>query len=101
MNEAVQTREEILALLRRFLECRRDEYRLTSIGVFGSVARGEAVGGSDVDIVFDASEPNLFRTAEMKQDLEELLGRPVDVLRLRGLTNPRLKARVERDAVYV
>ena len=101
MNEAVQTREEILALLKTFLERRRDEYRLTSIGVFGSVARGEARGDSDVDIVFETNEPNLFRTAMMKQDLEELLGRSVDVLRLRGLTNPRLKARVERDAVYV
>ena len=101
MNEAVQTREEILALLKTFLERRREEYSLTSIGVFGSVARGEAGSGSDVDIVFETSEPNLFRTATMKQDLEELLGRSVDVLQLRGLTNPRLKARVERDAVYV
>ena len=101
MNEAIQTREEILALLKTFLESRQAEYRLTSIGVFGSFARGEARGDSDVDVVFETNEPNLFRTAMMKQGLEELLGRSVEVLQLRGLTNPRLKARIERDAVYV
>jgi len=37
----------------------------------------------------------------MKQDLEALLGRPVDVLQLRGLTNSRLRARIEAEAVYV
>ena len=41
-----------------------------------------------MDIVFDTDAPNLFMTAMMKQDLEELLGCPVDVLQLRGLTNP-------------
>jgi uncharacterized protein len=40
-------------------------------------------------------------TAMMKQDLEELLGCPVDVLQIRGLTNSRLKERIEKEAVYV
>jgi predicted nucleotidyltransferase len=42
---------------------------------------------SDVDILFDTDAPNLFMTAMMKQDLEKLLGRPVDLLQVRGLTN--------------
>jgi uncharacterized protein len=54
-----------------------------------------------VDIVSDTDAPNLFLTAMMKQDLEHLLRRPVDVLQLRGLTNPRLKARIEKEAAYV
>jgi predicted nucleotidyltransferase len=40
-------------------------------------------------------------TAMMKQDLEELLGRQVDMLQLRGLVNPRLKARIEKEVVYI
>ena len=101
MSETTQAREEVLALLKTFMERQQAEYRLVSIGVFGSFARGEARSDSDVDIVFETNEPNLFRTARMKQDLEELLGRSVDVLQLRGLTNPRLKARIEKDAIYV
>lgn len=101
MKEMAQTREEVLALLKTFMERQQAEYRLVSIGIFGSFARDEARDNSDVDVVFDTSEPNLFRTARMKQDLEELLGRPVDVLQLHGLTNARLKARIEKEAVYV
>jgi predicted nucleotidyltransferase len=93
------------AQLRRLLAAFKSrygaEYGLLALGYFGSYARGSATPESDVDIVFDTSRPNLFMTAMMKQDLESLLGRPVDVLQLRGLTNARLKARVEAEAVYV
>jgi predicted nucleotidyltransferase len=95
------TCESLLAKLRKFKERQGEEYGLRSIGIFGSFARGEAREDSDVDIVFETSAPNLFRTSRMRQDLEEFLGRPVDVLQLRGLTNPRLKARVEKEARYV
>jgi predicted nucleotidyltransferase len=54
-----------------------------------------------VDIRFDTDAPNLFMTAMMKQDLEELRGCPVDVARVRGLTSQRLKERIEGEAVYV
>lgn len=101
MKETAQTREEVLAVLKLFKERQQAEYGLISIGIFGSFARDEARDDSDVDVVFDTNKPNLFRTASMKQDLEELLGRSVDVLQLRGLTNPRLKARIEKEAVYV
>ena len=101
MSETAQSREKVLALLKTFMERQKSEYSLISLGIFGSFARGEAQSDSDVDIVFDTDAPNLFMTAMMKQDLEELLGRPVDVLQLRGLTNTRLKARIEKEAVYV
>ena len=101
MSETAQSRDKVLALLKTFMERQKSEYGLISLGVFGSFSRGEAQSDSDVDIVFDTDAPNLFMTAMMKQDLEELLGCPVDVLQLRGLTNPRLKARIEKEAVYV
>jgi len=101
MTETAQSRDSVLALLRTFMERHKSKYGLIALGVFGSFARGEAQRDSDVDIVFDTDAPNLFRTAMMKQDLEDLLGRPVDVVQVRGLTNSRLKARIEREAVYV
>ena len=101
MSEMVLSQDKVLALLKTFMERQKSEYSLISLGVFGSFARGDVQSDSDVDIVFDTDAPNLFMTAMMKQDLEELLGRPVDVLQLRGLTNTRLKARIEKEAVYV
>ena len=101
MNTAVMTTEDVFARLRTFKESRQAEYGLSSLGVFGSFARGEAQGESDVDVVFETSEPNLFRTSRMKQELEELLARRVDVVRLRERMNPRLKRRILQEARYV
>jgi hypothetical protein len=101
MSSAAVTTEEVLARLRAFKERREAEYALSSLGVFGSFARGQARAESDVDIVFETSEPNLFRTSRMKQELEELLARRVDVVRLRQQMNPRLRKRILREVRYV
>ena len=95
------TRESILAKLRDFKERHGEEYGLRAIGVFGSFARDEAREDSDIDIVFDTSMPNLLRTSRMRQDLEEFLGRHVDVVRFREDMNPRLRERIRREAHYV
>lgn len=94
-------KKRLETLLRSFKEQHAAEYHLQTLGYFGSYARGDASEDSDIDIVFDTDTPNLFKAVAMKQDLEELLGRRVDVVQLRGLTNARLKARVEKEAVYV
>ena len=101
MSQAILPRAQLQALLKAFKEQHAEKYHLRALGYFGSYARNEADEDSDIDIVFETDAPNLFRTVVMKQELEELLGHRVDVLQLRGLTNPRLKARVEREAVYV
>jgi len=91
---------EILAVLRQFKRDHAEQYGITEIGIFGSFARGENREDSDVDVVFETTTPNLFKTACMKQDLEELLKRPVDVVRLRSAMNPRMKERIMREALY-
>jgi len=101
MSSKTLRKSQLQALLKAFKEQHAEEYHLRALGFFGSYARDEASEDSDIDIVFDTDAPNLFKTVLMQQDLEELLGRHVDVLQLRGLTNPRLKARVEKEAVYV
>lgn len=92
---------QLQALLKAFKEQRAGEYRLRALGYFGSYARNEATEDSDVDIVFETDAPNLFRASAMRSELEEWLGRPVGVVQLTGLNNPRFKARVEREAIYV
>jgi predicted nucleotidyltransferase len=97
----VLRQERLQALLKAFKEQRADRYHLRALGYFGSYARNEATEDSDVDIVFDTDSPNLFRTSAMRQELEDLLGCPVDVVRLRESMNPRLKDRIMREALYV
>jgi len=101
MGETAESREQVIALLKSFMERQGSSYRLISLGIFGSLARDEARKDSDVDIFFETDEPNLFRTSSMRAELEDLLGRRVDVVRLRERMNPRLKQRILRDAIHV
>ncbi len=100
-NTETLSTERLRALLRAFKKRYADEYHLTSLGYFGSYARNTARPDSDIDVVFQTEHPDLFVTAMLKQDLEAWLDHPVDVIRLRDTMNPRLKARIEREAIYV
>jgi predicted nucleotidyltransferase len=94
-------RDEILRVLAQFRDRRAQEFGITRIGIFGSLARGEATDASDVDVVVELERPDLLLLVGIKQELEELLQRPVDVVRYRERMNPFLKKRILRDAVYV
>ena len=57
-----------------------------NVRVFGSVARGEAGENSDIDLLVELEEGrSLLDQAGLVLDLEELLGRKVDVVTEQGL----------------
>lgn len=69
--------------------------------VFGSVARGDAVSGSDIDVLVKlgpAAHVSLFELAAIERRLAEILGRKVDVVSKRGL-RPGLDDSILADAV--
>jgi uncharacterized protein len=84
-------RTEILALA--------SKYGAQNCRVFGSVARGDAGPESDVDFLVDL-EPNrsLLDLGGLLMDLQDLLGRRVDVVTERGLRD-RIRDRVLREAI--
>ena len=69
------------------------------VRVFGSTVRGEIGPASDVDLLVDM-EPgrSLIDLMVLEQDLEELLGTPVDVVTEAALS-PRIRDRVLAEAV--
>lgn len=95
------TREDVLQALSEFQQERQEEFGITRIGVFGSVARGQITDESDVDVVVELDEPDLLALAGIKQELEDLLHRSVDIVRYRETMNVFLKGRIEQEAVYV
>jgi len=86
----------ILASHRKELEA----LGVRSLALFGSVVRGEAKSDSDVDILVEFSKPvGLFAFLEVKERLERLLGRRVDLV-TRSALHPRLRDSILKEAVY-
>ena len=76
-------------------------FGVASLAVFGSVARGEAGEASDVDILVTFEGTADFdRFMNLKFHLEDLLGRPVDLVTPNAL-RPELRPRIEREAIHV
>jgi predicted nucleotidyltransferase len=73
----------------------------SNVRVFGSVARGDSLSGSDVDFLVDL-EPgrNLFDLGGLLEDLRELLQMPVDLVEARCL-HPVIRERVLAEALPV
>jgi len=72
-----------------------------NVRVFGSVARGDADERSDVDFLVDLERGrSLLDLAGLLVDLEDLLGRRVDVVTVPGL-KARIPDRVLAEAVPV
>jgi len=88
------------------LSSKRDEilriaasHGVTTIRVFGSVARGDATPDSDVDFLIETGAgTSSWFPAGLVSDLEKILGRRVDVVTVRGL-RPELRDQVLDEAV--
>ncbi len=71
----------------------------SNIRVFGSFARGEAREDSDLDLLVDMeSDRSLLDTIGFIQDLQEALGRKVDVVTERAL-HRLLRGRILEEAI--
>lgn len=95
------TYTEILDTLQRFQIDNAQRYQIARLGIFGSAARNHMTDASDIDIVVELIEPDLFMLIGIKQELEEILHRPVDIVRYRSEMNQDLKHRIDTEAVYV
>lgn len=95
------TRLEILEILKKYKNENSKKYGINSIGLFGSFSKDEGKESSDVDIIIEISEPDIYKLVHIKDDLENLLQKTVDIVRNREKMNPYLKKHIVRDAIYV
>lgn len=94
------TTNDYITILRKYLSAKADAYGITKIGIFGSVARNEQTEDSDVDVCVEMKRPDLFTMVHIKEELQELFGKPVDIVRLRNNMNPMLLKQIKRDGIY-
>lgn len=94
-------RDTVVRVLKAEAPTLRKRFGARSVSLFGSAARDEMRADSDIDILveFDGP-PSLDAYFGMKDHLESVLGRSVDLVTPDGL-KPRARLHVERDLVHV
>ena len=70
---ATPNRQDVLNLLQERKGLWRQRYGITRLGLFGSLARGEARPDSDVDLCVSLDPPNPFCLVHFKQEVEQAL----------------------------
>ena len=96
MNRAM-----ILSLLNQHRNEFLKRFGARHLALFGSAARDDLRVDSDIDVLVEFDGPSTFDGYfELKTYLEQLLGRPVDLVTEKGL-RPRARRHVEKDLIRV
>ena len=89
--------ESILKIHKDILAAR---FHVKDIGVFGSYARSEETRASDVDILVEFSEPVGWEFFDLKDYLEEILGKPVDIVTKNALKR-QLRGKILEEVIMI
>lgn len=92
---------DVLNVLRKFKAENSEKYGIEKIGLFGSYSRGEQSPDSDVDVCVLLNTPSYMTRAAIKDELETMLGREVDVISLSAKMDPGFKSNILNDMIYV
>ncbi|HLC52161.1 MAG TPA: nucleotidyltransferase family protein [Candidatus Nanoarchaeia archaeon] len=93
MYEINKLKPKIIKILKK--------YGVKKAGIFGSYARGEQKKKSDVDILAQIPKSvNLYDFIGIKQELEEMLGKKVDLITYNGI-RPELRQKILSDEVKI
>ena len=95
----MKKRQEIKETLKKVKPILQEKFKVKEIGIFGSYGRGEESEESDVDILVEFYEPIGWEFFDVKEFLEEILGRKVDLVTVRAL-KPQLRDRILKEVVY-
>jgi predicted nucleotidyltransferase len=95
------TRDSTIDALTRAKPELAARFGVVRLALFGSMARNQALAGSDVDVIVGFDGPATSkRYFGVQFYLEDLLGRPVDLVSEKAL-RPELKPHIERELVDV
>jgi predicted nucleotidyltransferase len=90
-SDLLKYRDQILTIAKR--------HGASDVRIFGSVARGDCVATSDLDLIVRFEpERSLFDQGELLLDLQDLLHIKVDVIDELGM-KPRFREQAMKDAV--
>lgn len=95
------TRDDILKFLQEHKPEMSERFGVTSLGVAGSVARGEATENSDIDIIVELQSRNTFRSFfGLLHYLQDSLPHKIDLATAASL-KPVVREQIMKDIRYV
>lgn len=68
----MRTTAEIIAALREYKTHSTEKYGIVTLGIFGSVARGEQHEGSDLDVFIKLKKTSYYTLMNIKEELTYL-----------------------------
>ena len=93
--------EEIKKVINDYKKILTEQYRVKSIGVFGSYATDVPTSESDIDILVEFSDPpDIFEFIRLENFLTEILGVKVDLVTKKAL-KPILKEKILAQTIYL
>jgi len=93
-------KDYIISFLRENKPFLRDHFGVKSIALFGSQAKGNQKGGSDIDLLVELTEPRFQYLMGCILYLEEKLGGKVDVIRKGPHLRKQFLDSIEKDLIY-
>ena len=96
----METRSEFIEKISSYSDVLRTQFGVSSLRLFGSVARNEQTPNSDVDVCV-VMKPDMFLHVRLKRFLEDILNCDVDVVREHKNMNETLKREIERDGIEI
>lgn len=91
--------QEIQSTLKQHKPALAQRYHIKTLGVFGSYARGDHTGTSDIDLLVEFDQPIGLEFVSLQQELETILGKKVDLVTPTAL-KPRLRHRILQQVIY-
>lgn len=99
-NAQMDALSNVVQILKELKPELTDRYHVTSIGLFGSIVRDDFTSESDVDIIVDLSQPVGIEFVDLADLIEELIGKPVDLVSKKGI-KPRYFEEISSEILYV
>lgn len=97
----MQELKKDIQILNGSMRVLKNKYHVKQIGIFGSVARGDARKSSDVDVLVEFERPvGFFAFLELEEYLTIMLGKKVDLVTKQSL-KPLLKQTILKQVQYV
>lgn len=92
---------EVINALKEHKEELCKKYKIASIGIFGSYARGEEIPDSDIDVLVEyKTTPGFFVFLELEDELSKIFNKKIDLVTKPAL-KPLIKDQILKETVYI